>query len=235
MRADNRIVDVELPDTNDADRWLDRICESAAHDCQKQAIQEEDGMYVWDGEEENPIKWRPSIFMPRWASRITLEITNVRVQRLQEISESDAKAEGIIWRGGFEPYGFTHRADSDPRYGAIEHFDMAREAYRKLWDSINGPRSWDSNPWVYAVSFKIIAAERNPYRGENMKERPKSELQHNAATKTSAEELLALRRGTDAVYDLCGGWMLLGRDKAFQVFLAAYLGRETGLIVNVEA
>lgn len=82
---------------------------------------------------------RPSIFMPRWASRITLEITGVRVERLQAISEADARAEGV------EPAA-THN-----RPGAIA---TCFGAYSVLWESINGPGSWDANPWVWCVSFK---------------------------------------------------------------------------------
>ena len=84
--------------------------------------------------------WKPSIHMPRWASRITLEITDVRVERLQDISARDAWAEGI-----------TPSPDVDPYH-----------EYRDLWESINGPGSWDANPWVWAVSFKRIDAARTP-------------------------------------------------------------------------
>ena len=91
----------------------------------------------------------PSIHMPRWASRITLEITEVRVQRLQEISEKDAVAEGIyrnpVGRGGGWRY-----AEDEPTYG------FAVSAYRHLWESINGPGSWDANPWVWAISFRRL-------------------------------------------------------------------------------
>ena len=85
--------------------------------------------------------------MPRWASRINLEVVNVRVERLQDISEEDAIAEGIeahdddgvIYYG---PYGKGH---ADPV-----------QAYETLWESINGPGSWDKNPWVWVVEFKRI-------------------------------------------------------------------------------
>ncbi len=84
------------------------------------------------------LRWKPSIFMPRWASRITLEVTEVRVQRLQEISEDDAKAEGC------EPSGSAG-------------FATARGLYAALWDSINGARApWPSNPWVWAITFRRL-------------------------------------------------------------------------------
>ena len=93
---------------------------------------------------------RPSIHMPRWASRITLEVTAVKVERLQDISETDAIAEGIekTPNGFWSLYG---QADADGTYSP-------RASYRALWESINGPRSWDANPWVWCVSFKRLAA-----------------------------------------------------------------------------
>lgn len=85
---------------------------------------------------------RPSIHMPRWASRILLEITGVRVERLQDISEADADSEGV-----------------SVVYG--EPFDQAntitdRRRFELLWESINGPGSWDANPWVWVIEFKRI-------------------------------------------------------------------------------
>ena len=86
-------------------------------------------------------KWwnaRPSIHMPRWASRLTLEITDVRVERLQAISDEDAVAEGIL-------------GDSA----------MARDNYRELWDSLNKSRgySWEINPWVWVLGFRARPAQ----------------------------------------------------------------------------
>jgi len=100
-----------------------------------------------DDETEKRIKIRPSIHMPRWASRITLTVTDVRVQRLQDCSEADAKAEGIIgagliWGLGVEP--------PDPARAA-----SPVEAYARLWDIINGPEAWDANPWVVALTFAV--------------------------------------------------------------------------------
>lgn len=86
-------------------------------------------------------KWKPSIHMPRWASRINLEITDIRVERLQEINEEDAKHEGVkrINAGDFG-------------------METWSSAFRNLWDSINSKRGygWDTNPWVWVIEFKRI-------------------------------------------------------------------------------
>lgn len=101
----------------------------------------------WDCEPDDPeaIRWRPSIHMPRWASRITLEVTGVRVERLQDISEADARAEGA-----YPPPAGT---DDD---GA--HYDAGtfRDGFRALWESINGAGSWTANPWVWVIEFRRI-------------------------------------------------------------------------------
>lgn len=81
--------------------------------------------------------WRPSIHMPRWASRILLEITAVRVERVQDISDEQALAEGV-----------DQTNTSIPGY--------ARQRFQDLWESINGAGSWDANPWVWVVEFKRI-------------------------------------------------------------------------------
>jgi hypothetical protein len=92
--------------------------------------------------------WRPSIHMPRWASRLLLEVTDVRVERLQDISEADAIAEGVSYTGPY-PHalasGFLPRPD-----------DLARREFRRLWESINGAGLWDANPWVWVVSFRRV-------------------------------------------------------------------------------
>lgn len=84
-------------------------------------------------------RWRPSIHMPRWASRITLEITGVRVERLNDISEEDARAEGV-------------RAGVCPGHEQIMH----QVAFSELWKSIYGDESWQANPWVYVIEFKRV-------------------------------------------------------------------------------
>ena len=83
---------------------------------------------------------RPSIHMPRWASRITLEITDVRVERLQDISVEDAKAEGV------EPLHLNGWCD-DQKF---------RAEFCNLWMEINGPESWDANPWVWVIEFRRV-------------------------------------------------------------------------------
>lgn len=92
-------------------------------------------------------RWRPSIHMPRWASRITLEITGVRVERLQEISEADAEAEGIDLQGfRSNTFGIAGR----------EH----RINFSTLWDSINAKRHpWSSNPFVWVLEFRRLEAK----------------------------------------------------------------------------
>lgn len=91
-----------------------------------------------------PFGWgrgRPSIFMRRWMSRLTLELTAVRVERLNEISEEDAEAEGVI--------GLYVQKDDAPSRAV---------AFRDLWESINGAGSWAANPWVWVLSFRRVAA-----------------------------------------------------------------------------
>ncbi len=83
-------------------------------------------------------KWTPSIHMPRWASRINLEIVGVDVERLKDIKDLDAIAEGVRFAG--VPASLTDRG-----------------AFAKLWESINGPGSWDTNPWVWVVVFKKVS------------------------------------------------------------------------------
>ena len=89
--------------------------------------------------------WRPAIHMPRSASRLTLRITDVRVERLQEISEADARAEGVSFGN------ITDQATGEIDRDAVE-------AYEQLWESINGKGSWAANPWVFVIAFETIQA-----------------------------------------------------------------------------
>jgi hypothetical protein len=108
----------------------------------------EDGPVVYRADGESAHSWRPSIHMPRWASRITLEVTGVRVERLQDISGADAIAEGI------ERDALT---DDWSSYGQFVGAALTpKGSYRALWDSINGTGSWDANPWVWVVEFRVL-------------------------------------------------------------------------------
>lgn len=96
-------------------------------------------------------RWRSSIHMPRWASRITLEVVSIRVERLQDISEEDAKAEGVDYQAEEkDAFAGWYSADRTVLY------DTAKLAFQSLWQSINGPGSWDANPFVWVVEFKRI-------------------------------------------------------------------------------
>lgn len=102
----------------------------------------EDGFY-------DTIKWTPSIHMPRWASRILLEITDVRVERLNAISEEDARAEGII------DGGCLNCGEPEP-CGCANPEPDATDAFAYLWQSIYGQENWNANPWVWVISFKRV-------------------------------------------------------------------------------
>lgn len=101
---------------------------------------------------EAPVRWRSSIHMPRWASRILLEITDVRVERLQEISDKDAIAEGIepIRIGSFKTF---------KDYGLKAGELAPRMSFNSLWNTLNkpeNPEGWNTNPWVWVISFKKV-------------------------------------------------------------------------------
>lgn len=95
----------------------------------------------------SPEAWTPSIHMPRWASRITLEITDIRLERLQEISQSDAQAEGMELTGWRPTY-------SDPDSGG--DYQTPYDNFAELWESIYGEDSWQSNPFVWVIEFKKV-------------------------------------------------------------------------------
>ena len=108
-------------------------------------------------------RWRPSIHMPRWASRLTLRVTSVRVERLHAITEDDARAEGVA--------SWWERATYDEARGISARWDHIsahrgwgktqpdfRGAFGALWSRINGAASWDANPWVWVVEFERVGA-----------------------------------------------------------------------------
>lgn len=95
------------------------------------------------------LKWKPSIHMPRWASRISLEVVSVRVERLQDISNTDAFDEGCT------AYDDQEYWEEDAG-GAVVLADTPRDEYQTLWNAINGEGSWQANPWVWVVEFKRV-------------------------------------------------------------------------------
>lgn len=113
-------------------------------------------MFKKDGTEKF-IPWKPSIFLPKEAARIWLQVMGVKVERLQDITEDDAIAEG----------GKTHQTELGPSYYDYETgycnglFD-AKDSFRTLWKSINGADSWAANPWVWAISFKVLSTTGKP-------------------------------------------------------------------------
>jgi hypothetical protein len=134
--------------------WVrETFLDGLAHRSDAERGSREDVYYRADGdaheqfEDYTDAKWRPSIFMPRWASRITLEITNVRVERLQDISPADVMSEGFVKFGNGTNYvPGLEWAERDPQ-----------KAYARLWDIINGKKyPWESNPWVWVIEFRKL-------------------------------------------------------------------------------
>lgn len=121
-------------------------------------------------------KWRPSIFMRRWMARITLEIASVRVERLHDITEEDARAEGVTTAVASESWSMMTRdggclsSGVEPSAETRAAFDVvhvqhvpahqiasARDKFATLWRTINGVESWDANPWVWRIEFRRVA------------------------------------------------------------------------------
>lgn len=136
----------------DEDGNVEGIDYRATHDCHAY----EAGCPCTGEGPERRSEWRPSIFMPRWASRVTLEVTEVRVERLNLISEGDARAEGVTTS---QPGTVNGAPTTIHCFGPAAH----RRAFALLWDAINGERApWSANPWVWAVSFRRLQAAESP-------------------------------------------------------------------------
>lgn len=117
------------------------------------------GWYDADREETRDAPpWKPSIHMPRWASRLTLMVTDVRVERLNSLSRMDAMAEGIA------PIGFRAGFEAPGQEGGTR-YDTAIEAFAALWNDINGADAWGANPWVAAISFTVHRANIDALSG----------------------------------------------------------------------
>lgn len=100
------------------------------------------------------VRWTPSIHMPRWASRILLEITDIRVEQLNDISEEDARAEGIV------DGGCLNCGEPEP-CGCVNPDPSATDAFAYLWQSIYGQENWNANPWVWVIEFKRIEGDEH--------------------------------------------------------------------------
>jgi hypothetical protein len=139
----NRREWLEVPDGDDFLRYWQQSTDDAI-----KFFGDQD-KYKWEPG-QSPCRWRPSIHMPRFASRITLEITGVRVERLNDISEEDARAEGIT------DGGCLNCGNSETDCGCLNPQPDARDSFIRLWQSINGPDSWAANHWVWIVEFKRL-------------------------------------------------------------------------------
>ena len=104
--------------------------------------------------------WKSSIHMPRWANRITLEIKDIRVEKLNDISGSDAKEEGTTVCTALDILGDYYNSGEDQKYIV---------AFRDLWQSINGPKSWDENPWVWVIEFEAHQCNIDDYLKQERK------------------------------------------------------------------
>ena len=151
--------------------FFDKLVKQSIEEAKKANVKKDEyDYYVWNPG-ESPCRWRPSIFMPRWASRINLEIINIRIERIQDISEENANAEGIFFTdygtNCFHPkpcplpeYHKTHNLKNGWNWknskSDSECWGSAKFAFAALWNSINEKRGygWDLNPWVWVIEFK---------------------------------------------------------------------------------
>ncbi len=135
-------------DYGDDGAEFDRYWTQSTDDAENAGLRlDENDKYNWEPG-QSPCRWRPSIHMPRWASRITLEITGVRVERLQDISEDDAKAEGCFPEFECNPESFIG--------GSSIPESTYRIGYKHLWELINGFGSWALNQWVWVIEFRMV-------------------------------------------------------------------------------
>lgn len=160
-QPDDRLYVKETHAIEDSiDRVVYQADMAAQHfDLSSQPFQQKGDMF-WLESGYAPLRWRSSRFMPRWASRITLEITGVRVERVQAIGDEDIEAEGI------EPprcpnCGYTRwdcQLHGDHRLCGEDDPPDIHDAFISLWDSINAKRGygWDANPWVWVIEFRGV-------------------------------------------------------------------------------
>jgi hypothetical protein len=133
--------------------------------------------YRADVKQDEPVKdrgfkWRPSIHMPHWASRITLKVTNVRAEHIHDISESDAIAEGVETAHGFNDSlrYVSYPNPRDPDVSCLEPDAQTPFSFR--WDALNEKRGygWDANPWVWVLTFRLVGEEKAQKETGNAKQ-----------------------------------------------------------------
>jgi len=156
--------------------WSFWPCWDCDNDCNSHKVwyRDSDGCFVYKAQRKkvpHEDRWRPSIFMPKEAARIFLRVTDVRAERLQDISEADAKAEGIksywLTKEAGKNADDWHDSNGPPFIGAAKELgaDLCftrREAYQQLWDCLNAKRdggkyAWDKDPWVWVIEFERCA------------------------------------------------------------------------------
>lgn len=153
---------VETTNINRLDPWPNRphMINDADEDYVMSAyIYRADGEWQWcdeDGSSTERSYWKPSIFMPRPVSRILLEITDIRVERLQDISDEDAVAEGILATDKAYKIGSAYFDYSGTLGAQGYNYNSPIASFKTLWQSINGEDSWNDNPWVWVVDFKKV-------------------------------------------------------------------------------
>ncbi len=142
--ADNTVLQRDISEASDD--LLNRLWAQSSTDLKKANI----GSF--DTYEQSPCRSRPPIFMPYWASRIFLEIADIRVEKLQDITEEDAKKEGVFAGAAYPP---AHLTDKQILQWQSTHTTATcKEAFQSLWESINGVDSWSVNPPVWVIEFK---------------------------------------------------------------------------------
>jgi hypothetical protein len=119
------------------------------------------GILQWNAG-ESPARWRSATHMPHWASRITLEIADVRVEHLQDISDADAIAEGTEVTHGFDG-SLKYVSYPDPKDHGVSYLELdARTPFSFRWDELNAKRGfgWDNDPWVWVLMFRLAEEEK---------------------------------------------------------------------------
>ena len=116
------------------------------------------GGFIYKSDVTTPVTWKPSIHMPKEAARIWLQVESITVERLQDISDEDAIAEGIEIIANAP---FVHRFKAYDLEGSTP-FHQAKESFQSLWMKINGKESWLTNPWVWIVTFKMLSTTGKP-------------------------------------------------------------------------